>query len=320
VDTPPDNPRSPNAQPTAELDYVRGTQSLVEIQAQCWRRPGLIARELAWRWLFGIPALLLLSACVERLLAILSAAHTGIDEFSLQQPLMAGEILRASYHAILPAALDLARSVVPLLMVGWAIASGLGRAFVLRSLAPQSRWRPVSLMLLQLLRIVALALTIYVWFAMVRWAAARDLFHLPPGAEPGMVAFAAWLICLSIGSFIVWALWSWVLSIASVLIVVENRRLPSALAASVRQGPLTMKLVEVNLVLGIVKLALIVLAMVFSAIPLPFEAQMSGRALYIWWAAVGVWYLATSDFFQIARLAAFVQFSQRSRRLRNNSE
>ena len=126
-----------------------------------------------------------------------------------------------------------------------------------------------------------------------------------------MVAFAAWLICLSIGSFIVWALWSWVLSIAGVLIVVEGASLPSALAASVRQGPLTMKLVEINLVLGIVKLALIVLAMVFSAIPLPFETQMAGNALHIWWAAVGVWYLAASDFFQIARLAAFVEFWRR---------
>ncbi len=305
--------------PAPKMEYVRGTQSLVEIQAQCWRRPGLIARELAWRWLFGIPALLLLSACVERLLVILSAAHTGIDEFSLQQPWMAAQITRASYHAILPTALDLARRVVPLLMVGWAIASGIGRAFVLRSLTPESRWRPVSLMLLQLLRIVALGLTVYVWFAMVRWAAARDIFRVAAGTEPSMVAFAAWLICLSIGSFIVWALWSWVLSIAAVLIVVEDRSLPSALAASLRQGPLTMKLVEVNLVLGIVKLALVVLAMVFSAIPLPFEAQMSGRALYIWWAAVGVWYLAVSDFFQVARLAAFVEFWQRSRGLRNNS-
>jgi hypothetical protein len=80
-----------------------------------------------------------------------------------------------------------------------------------------------------------------------------------------------------------------------------------------------MKLVEINLVLGIVKLALIVLAMVFSAIPLPFEAQMSGKGLYIWWAAVGVWYLAASDFFQVARLAAFVEFWQRGRGLRNNS-
>jgi hypothetical protein len=169
----------------------------------------------------------------------------------------------------------------------------------------------VSLSLLQLLRIVALALTVFAWFAMVRWAGRHEITDLPHGVEPSVVAFAAWLICLSIGSFIVWALWSWVLSIAGVLIVVEDRSLPSALAASVRQGPLTMKLVEINLVLGIVKMALIVLAMVFCAIPLPFETQMAGNALYLWWAAVGVWYLAASDFFQIARLAAFVEFWRR---------
>ena len=287
---------------------MRGTQSLVEIQAKCWRRPRLIAIELAWRWVFGIPALLLLFICARQLLAILFAARTGLENFSLQQPVMAAGIVRASYEAILPAALELSRWVAPLLMVGWAVASGIGRAFVLRALAPGSRLRPVSLSLLQLLRIVALALTIFVWFAMVRCAGRRDITHLQPGVEPSVVAFSAWLICLSIGSFIVWALWSWVLSIAGVLIVVEGRSLPSALAASVRQGPLTMKLVEINLVLGIVKMALIVLTMVFCAIPLPFETQMSGNALYFWWAAVGVWYLAASDFFQVARLAAFVEF------------
>jgi hypothetical protein len=298
---------------------MRGTQSLVQIQAQCWRRPRLIAYELAWRWIFGLPALLLLSTCARRLLAILFAAHTGIDDFSLQQPVMAAQIVRASYDAILPAALDLARWVAPLLMVGWAVASGVGRAFVLRSLVPGSRLRPVSLSLLQLLRIVALALTFFVWFAMVRWAGRREITDLPHGAEPSVVAFAAWLICLSIGSFIVWALWSWVLSIASVLIIVEGRSLPSAVAASVRQGALTMKLVEINLVLGIVKMALIVLTMVFCAIPLPFETQMAGNALHLWWAAVGVWYLAASDFFQVARLAAFVEFWQRGQGLPNNS-
>jgi hypothetical protein len=297
------------ASPT-QTEYVRGTQSLVQIQAQCWRRPRLIAIELAWRWVFGIPALLLLSVFARRLLATLFAAHTGLNDFSLEQPVMAAGIVRASYAAILPA-LEPARWVAPLLMVGWAVASGIGRAFVLRSLAPGSRLRPGTLSLLQLLRIVALALTVFAWFAMVRWAGRRDITHLPHGAQPSVVAFAAWLICLSIGSFIVWALWSWVLSIAGVLIVVEGRSLPSALAASVRQGPLTMKLVEINLVLGIVKMALIVLAMVFCAIPLPFETQMAGNALHVWWAAVGVWYLAASDFFQIARLAAFVEFWRR---------
>lgn len=294
---------------------MRGTQSLVQIQAQCWRRPRLIARELAWRWGYGIPALALLILCGQRLLAILFAANTGIEDFSLQRPLMAAQILRASYDAVAPAALALARSVAPLLMVGWAVASGLGRFFVLRALAPDSRPRPLPLMLLQLLRIVALALTGWAWFAMVRWAAGRDVFHVPAGVEPNLVGFAAWLIWLSIGSFVVWALWSWILSIAAILIAVEGRGLIAALAASVRQGPLTMKLIEVNLVLGIVKLALMVLAMVFSAVPLPFEAQMSGNALYVWWAVVGVLYLAASDIFQVARLAAFVDFWQRRKSL-----
>ena len=126
---------------------VRGTQSLLQIQAECWRRPGLIARELAWRWLFGIPALLLLFAAGQRLLAILIAAHTGIEDFSLQQPAMAAQIIRSSYEAVAPAVLQLARSVVPLLIVGWAIASGTGRAFVLRTLVPGSRLRPASLVM-----------------------------------------------------------------------------------------------------------------------------------------------------------------------------
>ena len=53
---------------------------------------------------------------------------------------------------------------------------------------------------------------------------------------------------------------------------------------------------------------LIVLALVFSAIPLPFTADMTGAALYGWWALVTLLYLTASDFFQVVRLAAFVQF------------
>lgn len=314
-----DTEPSARSRPLSQIDRVRGTQSLVQIQARCWRRPGLLALELAWRWLFGIPALLLLSVCAQRLLRILFAAHTGIEDFSLQQPLMAAQIVQASYHALFPAALELGRRVAPLLMLAWAIASGTGRIFVLRTLIPGNRLRVVSLCLLQLLRLCALTLTWLAWFAMVRWAAAGTITHLPPGVEPSMVAFAAWLICLSIGSFIVWALWSWVLSMASVLIVADDRGLVSALAGSLRLGSLTMQLVEVNLVLGIVKMALIVLTMVFCAIPLPFETQMTGNALYLWWAAVGIWYLAASDFFQVARLAAFAEFWQSWQSLRNNS-
>ena len=181
--------------PTTQVERVRSTQSLVSILAECWRRPALIARELAWRWLFGLPALALLYSCAQRLYAVLTAANTGIEGFSLQRPVAAAQLVRAAYLTIAPAAFQLAAWVAPLLMLGWAVASGLGRAFVLRKLIPSSRLRPVSLCLLQLLRVSALALTVAAWFVMVRAAAARTIVDQPPGAEPAMVAFAAWLIC-----------------------------------------------------------------------------------------------------------------------------
>jgi hypothetical protein len=101
---------------------------------------------------------------------------------------------------------------------------------------------------------------------------------------------------------------SWIFFIAPLLAMLEGKGVMGSLNSSLHQGALTGKLVEVNLVLGIVRLALIVLAMVFSAIPLPFETNMTGTALYLWWALVTVVYLVANDFFQIARLAAFIQF------------
>src|SRR6202012_4539373 len=99
-----------------------------------------------------------------------------------------------------------------------------------------------------------------------------------------------------------------VFSIAPLLVLLEDCGIATSLYRSMRLGPLTGKLVEVNLVMGIIKLALIVLAMVFSATPLPFESVMQGAPLYIWWTLVTLMYLVASDFFQVERLMAFVQF------------
>ena len=38
---------------------VRGTQLLVEHMSEVFRRPSLVAVEIAWRWLVGIPFLLI---------------------------------------------------------------------------------------------------------------------------------------------------------------------------------------------------------------------------------------------------------------------
>lgn len=280
---------------------MRGTQSLLHICAECWKRPGLLGRELLWRWTFGIPAAALV--CYQGV-HIAAAASPDLSGVSLSDPMQAGQQIAQAAAAIKPQVERVAFWLGPLLAIAWAIASGLGRTAVLKHLDRALHAAPFTLILLQLLRMAALIGVWLGWYRAIQWAANVTL----SSATPNLVGWSAWVICLSLGIFVLWALLSWIFSIAPLLAMLEGKGAVGSLLSSLRQGALTGKLVEVNLVLGIVRLALIVLAMVFSAIPLPFETNMSGTALYLWWAMVTILYLVAVDFFQVARLAAFVQF------------
>ena len=290
----------------AAKETVRGTQSLVHTLADCWSRPSLVALEVAWRWLFGAPALLLLYYEGARIMTAISGQlqAAGVDQFALQDPTRGAVIIADTFAALWPPALRVTLWLGPLLILGWSVVSGVGRNMVLRRYDPQLPMKPVSVIALQLLRVVALGGSFVGWFLAIHWAANYAL----SGAEPNLVLYCALVICLSLGIFTLWALLSWVFSIAPLLVLLEGRGVASSLFRSVRLGSLTGKLVEVNLVMGIVKLALLVLAMVFSATPLPFESVMQGAPLYLWWGLVTLLYLVASDFFQVARLMAFVQF------------
>ena len=283
---------------------MRGTQSLVYLCAFCWKRPTLLVWELLWRWGFGIPAAAILYYQGARIAASVSLNQESFSNLSLSDPLAAGQQLTVTAAALTPPLLRAALWLGPLLAVAWAVASGLGRSAVLQRLDPALRPAPFTLILLQLLRIAALVAVSVGWYRALSWAADATL----SGAAPNLVAWSAWVICLTLAIFVLWALMSWIFSIAPLLAMLQGTGVLDSLTHSLRQGPLTAKLVEVNLVLGIVRLALIVLAMVFSAIPLPFQADMTGTALYAWWVVVTLLYLLASDFFQVARLAAFVQF------------
>jgi hypothetical protein len=283
---------------------LRGTQSLVHIFGYCWSRPSLLLLELAWRWLYGAPALFLM--CFEglRLFHSLPLASTGVYEFSLQDTDRATIVIANVWQMVTPPLFHMLLWLAPLLGLGWALASGLGRSYVLRRYDPRLPFRPATLIVLQLLRVAALGASFVGWFRAIQWSANTTL----SGEVPDLVLYFALVICVSLGIFTFWALISWVFSVAPLVALLENKSAAASLARSLRLGPLRGKLIEVNLVLGIVKLALIVLAMVFSATPLPFSSVMVGTPLYLWWVAVTVWYFAASDFFQVARLVAFIRF------------
>jgi hypothetical protein len=281
--------------------------------AACWRRPSLVGWEVLWRWLFGIPLLAVLAWQSVRIWNETAEAlrGTGIFGFSLQFPMNGALSIAESYEVLRGPLLHAGAWLLPLAMLAWAGAAGLGRNAVLRRYDPRLPWRPGVSIALQLLRIVALCACFAVWFRAIQWAANFSLggasATADAGGEPNLVLYSALVIVFSLGIFTVWGLLSWVFSIAPLLAVLEDRGVMASLRRSLRLGPLRAKLMEINLVMGIVKLALIVLAMVFSATPLPFADVVSGAGLYAWWAVVTVLYLVASDFFQVARVVAFVR-------------
>ncbi len=292
----------------AQHEEIRGTQSFLATIGECWKHPSLLGLELLWRWGFGIPAAAVLAWEAYKILSSVSLAGTGITHFSLIDTVTAAQILAATADILLPPIREVARWLLPVLAVAWAIASGFGRSLMLRRYDPLLRFAPWLMVGLQLLRVLVLGASFALWFVGLHWAAWNSL----SGPAPSLVLYFIQAIALSFAIFFCWALVSWVFSIAPLLALLEGTGLIASLGNSVRFGRgslrgLRSKLVEINLVLGIVKAALIVLAMVFCATPVPFKEEINGTSLYVWWALVSVCYCVASDFFQVARIIGFME-------------
>ncbi len=163
---------------------------------------------------------------------------------------------------------------------------------------------------LQLVRLVALAGSFALWFGTLRLASREAIWTaLMAGGEPNVVLYFAIVIVASLGLFTLWGVVSWIFFAAPVLAVVEGLGFAESLRAARQRRNLRGPMVEINLVMGIVKIALVVLAMVFSATPLPFESMATPEFMHWWYAAVTVWYCVASDFFHVARLMQYVDYA-----------
>jgi hypothetical protein len=197
--------------------------------------------------------------------------------------------------------------LVPLAFVLRAASAAVGRAALLRLLEAQMRPRRWVLFVLSALRAAAVLLAIAVWMEGVRWANGYAITGPPAhGAEPNVVLLCALVVFGTMGLFAVWASSAWVLDASLVLAGACGGGVGASVRRALRLGPARAKLVEINLVMGIVKVELIVLAMVFSSCPLPFESVESQMFLVCWWAGVIVLYLAMSDYFHAVRAAAYL--------------
>ena len=207
-------------------------------------------------------------------------ARLGLDRTLLNDPvgalsadpLGAAGKFSSAVGLVLPDLERVAIWMLPLLVVVWIVVSSVGRTLVLRRADARLSARPATLILLQAIRMCALAGMFWVWFRALSWSSGVAInAPIVAGAEPNLILYCALVIVWTLGLFTGWAFVSWVFSVAPLLAMLRNLGTGASLRAARRLGPMRGKLVEINLVMAIVKVALIVLAMVFSATPLPFE-------------------------------------------------
>jgi len=285
---------------------VRGTQEMVDHMGWVFRRPQLILLEVAWRWIFAVPFLVVCRRQIQKIAVLLPPDQAGLRHVDSANPWIASVQIGEAWGHYLPYVLHVLYWLAPLGGLAWALLAGIGRSVVLKRMEPGVRYRPLSLMGLYAGWLVLLGLTYWAWYGTIQWVAAT---YISPSGEADLVGYSIWAIFLSLGFFTLFAVISWPFSIAAILAMIEKRSAASAFAESFRLGKtFTAKLIEINLTMGIVKLMLIVLAMVFSAAPVPFAAEVGNGVLREAVMGSCIFYCVASDYFQVVRLKSFLEF------------
>lgn len=290
---------------------MRGTQSFVGVMAAVWKRPSLMGLEVLWRWIVGIPTLALCGWEALKISREVKINFAALQAMTVFKPVPAAGVMAATLRTLAPAVLPVLLWLVPAALVMRTIAAAFGRVAVQRRLDATLRPKRGVLFGLSALRAAVLLAVLGSWVWGIRWANGHTITGPSShGAEPNVVLLCALVIFGTLALFLLWAGASWMLDAAFVLAGEGRSGFAASLHGALRLGATRAKLVEINLVMGIVKVALIVLAMVFSSCPLPFESVESQTFLAWWWFGVIVLYLIASDYFHVVRMAAYVALTR----------
>lgn len=285
----------------------RSAPSLSQVVRACWRCPGLLIGEVAWRWLYGIPALALTAfECLHiyhpTKPALMAA---GLLQFSFTQVNQSAYILAGMMQVLQPVVALVALWLVPLLGAGWALAFGFGRTAVLHRFAADLPRRPWALSLLQALRLIALAGMLTCWWRCIQWAAS---YTSNDGRAPDLMAYFAWVFLISLMIFALWTLLSWIFYVSPLLLLLQRQSIAASVAQALRLRAWSANLAQANLGISLIRLVLAVLSIGLSALPVSLGIARPGISLYLWWLAVTVLYLVASAFFAVVRQVIFIEF------------
>ena len=304
--------------------------------AGVWKRPRLTALEVLWRWTAGLPFLALAVRALTHALRAHPFDMTALEAMTVFEPAAALRTLQGQIAPLLGPLRSAGRWLFPGGVLAWTIASAAGRLAIWRQLGVflPGRFGPVAaastlrialrIYVLGLLRLLLLLLFFWMWFRGIGAAARYSIFGIfdatHAASEPNLVGFAAIVVVLTLALFLLWSLAVWLLDAAPLFALAGGEGVGASLRSALAASALRSELIEINLVMGIVKVGLLVLAMVFSATPLPFAAEETTGFLVGWWSFVGVLFLVALDFFHVVRRAANLSFFETLITRKGNNE
>ena len=299
---------------------LRGTQSLVGVMGFVWRHPSLTLLELLWRWLAAVPLLWLAWRHMAPVVAGVPLNVAALGSMTFFEPVRSAALLAGQARLYLEPTRRLALWWVPLGLLLWTASAAVGKSLSLRRVADVNRSaagpgleskRHATSFGAQILpmglssglrAVLFLTLLLIWWRALLAAVRLTVLSPAQRGGEPNLVLCTAVLVGLTLAAFLGWSLVIWVLDLQPL-----TRFTPERLHTSAQHAKLRSKLVETNLVMGIVRVALLVLAMTFSASPLPFQSRETQTFIDVWWMGVGLFYLVSSDFFHVVRRVTYLR-------------
>lgn len=271
------------------------------------QKPVIAAIEIAWRWTFGLVATVLLLLGTKAFLAGLKLtegdeqALRGHDPTivaaGLMHILQQGGVLQRLFAAM--AAVTMPSAII------WIIAATLGRAAVLRKLAPASDVNSKAILGLNIARAGLLIAAVIAWYV---WMVLCALVTMTPSAPNYPLYILLSMLALPVIA-IVWGLLNWILSLAPVLAVRETGSAARVYSESVRivrryQG----KFASVSTWLGLPRLAAMVIALIAAIVVLiATDSILIGTiALTI----ISLAYCAFADYLYVVRLAAYAEITR----------
>jgi hypothetical protein len=281
---------------------VRGTQSFVGVMVEVFKRPSLVGIEITWRWVFWVVVAGLVwwrpwvNPSSQWSFAKILAYEASGRSIGYAAPFRDIETVAGLWK------------VAFVVSMVWAVASTVGRCAILPRLDNRLRVRWVTTAVLSMLRVLTLWLVWWLWGWILVETTQRMVYaRMARGDEPSYVLGFAIVVGTTLVLFVGWCTVSWGLQLAPVMAMGRDEGVRESLRDARRSGELRGKLIEINLVMGIVKVALLVLAMVFSASPLPFSSVETQTFLTCWWCGVGVVWLVVSDYFHVVRMVAYLR-------------